>query len=117
MYELRDIFLSKIEPKCPLVDLDQLETYIQNVVENGFGWSVSSCLVLLVFSLAAIWGNYPDDERRLVVSNSTRDPYTCAPPEHRLKESSIYFAMAQRRISAASMDESLLGVLCYSLMG
>lgn len=109
--------MAKIEPKCPLVDIDELDAYINYVVENGFGWSASSCLVLIVFALAAIWGNYPEDERRLVVSNRVSDGYTVAVPEHRLKESWTYFSMAQRRMSAASSDESLLGCLCYCLFG
>ena len=119
MLELRDIFLAKIEPKCPIVDVEELNAYIFNIAEDGFGWSASSCMVLLVFAMAAIWGQYPNDERRLVVTGgaNTRDPYTLAIPEHRIKESSIYFAMAQRRMSAASLDDSLHGVLCYYLFG
>lgn len=111
--------MAKIEPKCPLIDIEQLNTYIFNIAEDGFGWSASSCIVLLVLAMAAIWGHYPQDERRLVVTNSAsaREPYTLAIPEHRIKESSIYFAMAQRRMSAASLDDSLLGVLCYCLFG
>lgn len=119
MLELRDIFMAQIEPKCPLIDVEQLNAYISNIAEDGFGWSASSCMVLLVLAMAAIWGQYPNDERRLVVSSSSsaREPYTLAIPEHRIKESSIYFAMAQRRLSAASLDDSLLGVLCHYLFG
>ena len=119
MLELRDIFLAKIEPKCPIVDVEELNAYIFNIAEDGFGWSASSCMVLLVFAMAAIWGHYPNDERRLVVTGAAnaREPYTLAIPEHRIKESSIYFAMAQRRMSAASLDDSLHGVLCYCLFG
>ncbi|KAG9250354.1 uncharacterized protein F5Z01DRAFT_629750 [Emericellopsis atlantica] len=117
IYELRDIFFSQVEPKCPLVDVEDLDAYIAEVIEHGFAWTSSSCLVLIVFALAAIWGHYPDDERRLVVSNSAAERYTAAVPEHRIRESSIYLGMAQRRLSAASQDESLVGALCYLLYG
>ena len=122
MLELRDIFMTQIEPKCPLMDVDQLTAYITQIAEDGFGWSASSCMVLLVLAMAAIWGQYPNDERRLVVANnnnsaSAREAYTLAVPEHRIKEASIYFAMAERRMSAASLDDSLLGVLCFYLFG
>lgn len=114
--------MAKIQPKNPIIDADQLETYISDALENGFDWSASSCLVLLVFALAAIWGNYPDDERRLVETHEQSDPYsdryiTMAVPEHRLRESLTYFNMAQKRMSAAHLDASLLGVVCFCFFG
>lgn len=114
--------MTKIQPKNPIIDADQLETYISDALENGFDWSASSCLVLLVFALAAIWGNYPDDERRLVEPHEQSDPYsdryiTMAVPEHRLRESLTYFTMAQKRMSAAHLDASLLGVVCFCFFG
>ncbi|KEF60106.1 uncharacterized protein A1O9_04956 [Exophiala aquamarina CBS 119918] len=122
IFELRDIYMTKIQPKNPIIDADQLETHIADVLENGFGWTASSCLVLLVFALAAIWGTYPDDERRLIESDEQGNPYpeqyiTMAVPEHRLRESLSYFAMAQKRMSAAHLDASLLGVVCFCLFG
>lgn len=117
MSELRDIFIAEFEPLCPIIDINQLDTFIANIVENGFDWSVSSCLVLLVFSLAAIWGNYPKDERRIVTSNEMRSEYTVTVPEHRLKESLIYISMAQQRMPAAMLDDSLLGVVCFCFFG
>lgn len=122
MFELRDIYMTKIQTKNPIVDADQLEAHIACVLDNGFGWSASSCLVLLVFALAAIWGNYPDDERRPANSDEMRDSYggryvTLAVPEHRMNESLIYLAMAQKRMSAAYLDDSLLGVVCFCLFG
>lgn len=122
IFELRDIYMTKIQPKNPIIDADQLETHINDVLENGFGWSASSCLVLLVFALAAIWGNYPDDERRLIESDEHGNPYseryiTMAVPDHRLRESLTYFVMAQKRMSAAHLDASLLGVVCFCLFG
>jgi hypothetical protein len=117
MSELRNIFIAEFEPMCPIIDISQLDTFIAKIVENGFDWSVSSCLVLLVFSLAAIWGNYPKDERRVAVSNEARPEYTVAVPEHRLKESLIYIGMAQKRMSSAMLDDSLLGVVCFCFFG
>ena len=117
MLELRDSFMAKFEPKCPIIDVDQLDAHIADAIANGFGSTTASCLVLLVLSLASIWGNYPDDERRTVASNSAGETHTVAVPEHRAKESWVYFAMAQRRMPMASLDDSLLGVTCFCLFG
>ena len=122
MFELRDIYMTKIQIKNPIVDADQLDAHISYVLDNGFGWSTSSCLVLLVLALAAIWGNYPDDERRTIGSNESGDSdsrqyLTMAVPEHRMKESLMYIDMARKRMSMAYLDDSLLGVVCFCLFG
>ena len=115
--ELRDIFFAQIDSYYAIIDLDQLDTFIAEIVESGFRPNASSCLVLLVLAMAAIWGNYPDDERRLVVSEEGREYYTVTVPEHRQKEASTYFAMALDRMPAAMLEESLLGVTCFCLFG
>jgi hypothetical protein len=122
MFELRDIYMAKIQIKNPIVDADQLNAHIAYVLDNGFSWSATSCLVLLVFALAAIWGNYPDDERRTVDSDEapsfrSRPRVTLAVPEHRMRESLMYLTMAQRRMSMAYLDDTLLGVVCFCLFG
>ncbi|KAL7783603.1 hypothetical protein V8C37DRAFT_397002 [Trichoderma ceciliae] len=122
MFELRDIYMTKIQGKNPIVDADQLDAHIAYVLDNGFGWSSTSCLVLLVFALAAIWGNYPDDDRRTVESDGELDLYprqrvTMAVPDHRMRESLMYITMAQKRMSTAYLDDSLLGVVCFCLFG
>ncbi|CAG8881885.1 unnamed protein product [Penicillium nalgiovense] len=63
LLELREIFMTKIWTKNPIVDPDQLDFYIARVLENGIDWSASSCLVLLIFALAAIWGIIPTMKR------------------------------------------------------
>ncbi|KAL4734992.1 glycosyl hydrolase family 3 N terminal domain-containing protein [Aspergillus similis] len=122
--ELRDIFMTKILAKNPIIDAEQLETYIARVLETGIDWSASSCLVLLVLALAAIWGTYPEDETREVTcsepSYGASQPVTyvtVAVPEYRMKESLGYLAMARKRISAAYLDNTLLGVQCLCLFG
>lgn len=122
MFELRDIYMTKIQIKNPIVDADHLDAHIAYVLDNGFGWSTTSCLVLLVFALAAVWGNYPDDERRAVESDEEPSPYsrqrfTVAVPDHRMRESLMYVMMAQKRMSVAYLDDSLLGVVCFCLFG
>lgn len=122
MFELRDIYMTKIQGKNPIVDADQLDAHIRYVLDNGFGWSATSCLVLLVFALASIWGNYPDDERRTVESDEEldlvpRQRVTMAVPDHRMRESLMYITMAQKRMSTAYLDDSLLGVVCFCLFG
>ncbi|KAJ5174040.1 Glycoside hydrolase superfamily [Penicillium coprophilum] len=122
LLELRDIFMTKIWTKNPIVDPEQLDFYIARVLENGIEWSASSCLVLLIFALAAIWGNYPDDETREVSYNepSFSPPVTylsMSVPEHRMKESLTFLAMARKRISTAYLDDTLLGVQCLCLFG
>ncbi|KAI9376197.1 hypothetical protein BJX61DRAFT_531032 [Aspergillus egyptiacus] len=122
--ELRDIFATKILAKNPIVDAEQLESYIARFLETGIDWSASSCLVLLVLALAAIWGTYPEDETREVPV--PEPPYgigapmtyvTISVPDHRMKESLGYLSMARKRISAAYLDNSLLGVQCLCLFG
>ncbi|KAJ5454186.1 Glycoside hydrolasesuperfamily [Penicillium daleae] len=122
LLELRKIFMTKIWTKNPIVDPDQLDFYIARVLENGIDWSASSCLVLLIFALAAIWGNYPDDETREVSYNepSFSPPVTyvtMSVPEHRMKESLTFLSMARKRISTAYLDDTLLGVQCLCLFG
>lgn len=122
MFELRDIYMTKIQGKNPIVDADQLDAHIRYVLDNGFGWSATSCLVLLVFALASAWGNYPDDERRTIESDEELDLYprqriTMAVPDHRMRESLMYITMAQKRMSTAYLDDSLLGVVCFCLFG
>ncbi|KAL2854427.1 hypothetical protein BJY01DRAFT_231852 [Aspergillus pseudoustus] len=120
--ELRDIFITKIWPKNPIVDEDQLDSYIARVLETGIDWSAASCLLLLVFALAAIWGHYPEDETREVpctepTFGAPMTYVTLSVPEHRMKESLAYLSMARKRMSAAYLDNSLLGVQCLCLFG
>ncbi|OQE80112.1 hypothetical protein PENNAL_c0048G00727 [Penicillium nalgiovense] len=122
LLELREIFMTKIWTKNPIVDPDQLDFYIARVLENGIDWSASSCLVLLIFALAVIWGDYPDDETREVPYNepSFSPPVTymtISVPEHRMKESLTFLSMARKRISTAYLDDTLLGVQCLCLFG
>lgn len=118
MGELRDIFMGKVVPKGPIIDAEQVNKHMEHVLEKRFDWSASSCLVLLAFALAAIWGNYPKSERRLVSTEGGIKQYTVAVPEKRLKESLIYFSMAQSRMSTVFVDEnSLLGPTCFCLFG
>ncbi|KIX04789.1 uncharacterized protein Z518_05660 [Rhinocladiella mackenziei CBS 650.93] len=84
-------FACKTKRDVTSVTSTHLNAHIACVLEHGFGWSASSCLVLLVFALAAVWGHYPDDERRPVASVERRDSYpgryvTLAVPEHRMEE-------------------------------
>ncbi|KAL2870934.1 uncharacterized protein BJX67DRAFT_210929 [Aspergillus lucknowensis] len=122
IFELREIFMTKIWPKNPIVDEEQLESYIARLLEVGIDWSAASCLLLLVFALAAIWGNYPEDETREIpctepTYGAPRTYVTLSVPEHRMKESLGYLCMAQKRLSAAYLDNSLLGVQCLCLFG
>lgn len=114
--------MTKIQIKNPIVDAEVLDAHIACVLEHGFDWSASSCLVLLVLALAAIWGNYPNDERRTVVASDgvglhPRQYITLAVPDHRMKESLMYIEMAQKRMSTAYLDDSLQGVVCFCLFG
>ncbi|KAL3474583.1 glycosyl hydrolase family 3 N terminal domain-containing protein [Aspergillus californicus] len=120
--ELRDIFATKILAKNPIIDAEQLESYIARVLETGIDWSAPSCLVLLVLALGAIWGTYPEDETREVpLSEPTFGApmtyVTVSVPEHRMKESLGYLSMARKRMSAAYLENSLLGVQCLCLLG
>lgn len=114
--------MAKIWIKNPIVDPGQLDFYIAQVLENGIEWTASSCLVLVIFALAAIWGNYPEDETREIPyhepSFSPQVTYvTISVPEHRIKESLTFLSMARKRISTAYLDDTLLGVQCLCLFG
>lgn len=122
--ELRDIYMSKIQTKNPIIDAELLDTHIARVLDNGFQWTASSCMILLVFALASVWGNFPDDERRPLTAEEigesrerSQRTVTMAVPEHRMKESLIFIAMAHKRMSAAYLDDSLLSVMCFVLFG
>ncbi|KUL85005.1 hypothetical protein ZTR_07763 [Talaromyces verruculosus] len=122
--ELRDIYMSKIQIKNPIVDACELDEHLTKVLEKGFDWSASSCLVLLVLSLAAIWGDYPHNDRRTKVDCivsyeglKQTEFVTNSVPEHRMRESLGYFSMARERMSTAQLDDSLLGVACFCLFG
>lgn len=113
--------MAKIQIKNPIVDAEQLDANIADIIENGLDWTSTSCLVLLVLALAAIWGNYPDDFRPSLRKSSRKDlDATRVPldiPDERMKESLSYFAMAQKRLFAAQTDDSLVGVVCFCLCG
>lgn len=122
--ELRDIYMRKIQIKNPIVDACELDNHLTKVLEKGFDWSASSCLVLLVLSLAAIWGDYPHNDRRTnidcIVSHEGFKQagfVTNSVPRHRMKESWGYFSMAKERMSTAQLDDTLLGVVCFCLFG
>lgn len=122
LLELREIFMTKIWTKNPIIDSDQLDFYIARVLENGIEWSASSCLVLLISALGAIWGNFPDEEtREASYSETSFSPpityVTMSVPEHRMKESLTFLSMARKRISTAYLDDTLLGVQCFCLFG
>lgn len=122
MFQLRDIFMAKIQIKNPIVDAEQLDLHIAHILEHGFGWTSTSCLVLLVLALAAIWGNYPDDFRPQLPRKSSRNDLDALRvpldiPDERMNESLAYLSMAQKRLFAAQMDDSLVGVVCFCLCG
>jgi hypothetical protein len=114
--------MTKILAKNPIIDAEQLERYIAHVLETGIDWSAPSCLVLLVLALGAIWGTYPEDETGEVPCpepnyGGPMTYVTMSVPEHRMKESLGYLSMARKRMSAAYLDNSLLGVQCLCLFG
>ena len=115
--ELLDIFIAEIDNKSPMISKLQLSCYAAEAIERGFDFSASSCLVLLTLALAAIWGCYPDDERRLLDTEDEQGGYTMRIPENRFNESSTFFKMARSRMPAAMMDQSLVGVVCFILFG
>lgn len=105
--------MARIRTKNPIVDAEQLDECIARVLESGFDWSVTSCLALLVFALAAIWGNYPEPDTR----ESAPGYLTLEVPKHRMEESLGFFSMARKRMSAAYLDGSVVGIQCFCLFG
>ena len=122
MLELREIFMTKIYIKSPIVDADQLHGYFSNIAERGIDRSASSCLVMLVCAIAAIWGCFPDPDtrtlpRRGAPFSSASTYVSLSVPDDRMMESLKYLDMARKMMGSAYLDDSLLGVQCYCLSG
>ncbi|KAL7785440.1 hypothetical protein V8C43DRAFT_317729 [Trichoderma afarasin] len=99
MRELFAIFAIKIYIKSPIVDFEQIYDCLARIAENGIDSSASSCLIALICALAAIC--------RISVMV----------PDQRMAESLAYLDLARKRMSAAYLDDLLLGVQCYCLFG
>ncbi|KAK8130498.1 glycosyl hydrolase [Apiospora kogelbergensis] len=112
--ELVDIFIAEIDNKSPMIGKKQLNWYVNEAIQRGFDSSASSCLVLLTFALASVWGCYPNDERQLLDPEDEQGGCTMCIPDDRFKESSTFFNMARNRMPAAMMDQSLDGVMFHT---
>ncbi|KAL6822573.1 hypothetical protein J3E69DRAFT_337485 [Trichoderma sp. SZMC 28015] len=122
MRELLAIFAIKIYIKSPIVDFEQIYDCLARIAENGIDSSASSCLIALICALAAIWGNFPEpDTRELSCQETPSSPsvsrISVMVPDQRMAESLAYLDLARKRMSAAYLDDSLLGVQCYCLFG
>jgi hypothetical protein len=131
MIHLRDIYLTRMHDKTPLLEREEVRARFNAVIAKGeYEHSADACLILSIMALAAVWGHYPDDARRLRSSIATpasidesstpstmQAEYTMSVPEHQFKESSIYLSMAHQRMAAAYTEDSPVGVLCFQFLG
>lgn len=122
MEELLQIYTTKIYIKSPIVDPEQLNNYLSEIAESGLDSSAVSCLISLICAIAAIWGNFPEPDAREVSCHGAVLPHSSprvslAVPDQRMAESLTYLDMSRKRMSAAYLDGSLLGVQCFCLFG
>jgi len=118
---LRHIYAYTVHPKTPIVYLEQLDDMILTTAQNGLQSCAETCLVLIVCAVALIWEHptrsvcsevlydYPGAVPRLRMSLSIS--------EGQMKTSIAYMAAARAMMSAAFLDDTLVGVQCHCLFG
>jgi hypothetical protein len=121
MRELIEIFATKIYIKTPIIDSAQLQENLDSISRHGIDSSASSCLIAVVCALAAIWGNFPEDDVREATFDddgdiSTEPRMSLSVPDHRIAESLLYLELARKRMSAAHLDNTLVSVQCFALL-
>lgn len=100
--ELSSYFVSHYLAVFPIVDPAYLKEAIFEVDENGIGWTVNTCFVLLVAALGDLCSDIGVPTSRL--SHITRAGFR-------------YWNMAKKRLSWALEEDSLQAAQCLCLSG
>jgi hypothetical protein len=114
---LVEVFLANVGRKNPILDPNYLRSMARAVVNHGFDWEASSCLVLTVCALAAISSTFacrpiretntsPDESLVSETSLSTTPGYHMA---------EAYYIASRKRIGL--LRDTLLATECHFLSG
>ncbi|KAF2109813.1 hypothetical protein BDV96DRAFT_225381 [Lophiotrema nucula] len=111
---LVETFLMNVHVKNPIFDPDYLRKIARNVVEDGFDWKASSCLMLVVCALAAISSSF---KRQRICDSSKLQVYAdnslSSTPGYCTAE--LYYAASRKRVGL--LNNTLLATECYFLAG
>ncbi|KAF2448339.1 hypothetical protein P171DRAFT_353501 [Karstenula rhodostoma CBS 690.94] len=114
---LVEAFLLNVHVKNPIFDPNYLRSMAKAVVDHGFNWEASSCLVLTVCALAAISSTFacrpirgtsisPEDAALSETSLSTTPGYHLA---------EAYYIASRKRIGL--LKDTLLATECHFMSG
>lgn len=111
---LVEAFLFNVHVKNPIFDPDYLRRMAKAVVEEGFGWKASTCLVLIVCALGAISSPFS----RQPTSNLGEYPnYADASLTHSpaYNTAEAYYTASRKRVGL--LRNTLLATECYFMTG
>lgn len=110
---LVEIFLVNVHVKNPILDPEYLRSMARGVVEHGFDWKASSCLILVVCALASISSRFLHHSTSTVRGIGEIDNSLSNTPDYGSAES--YYAAACKRIGL--LRNTLLATECYFMTG
>lgn len=115
--QLVEAFLLNVHVKNPIFDPNYLRSMAKAVVDEGFGWEASSCLVLTVCALAAISSSFTCHPiQHLNISPEIPDSSESSlstTPGYQLAEA--YYIASRKRIGL--LKDSLLATECHFMSG
>ncbi|KAF4970536.1 hypothetical protein FSARC_2445 [Fusarium sarcochroum] len=104
-------FLDLVYIKNPILDIDTICAYTQNVVEDGLRWDAPSCLVLLACALGCVATPYLGRPE-----TSPEAPATSLEAhEQDLRDGEAYYNLARRRFGL--LEVGILPSQCHFLAG
>lgn len=111
VFHLLEMFLSNVHSKNPILNPDYLRDMGRLVVKEGFGWTSSSCLVLIACALATLSSRFVVHPIHLEGGyaggslENTPDYYTAE----------LYYNASRKRIGL--LTNTLIATECYFLFG
>lgn len=111
---LVDRFFILVHVKNPILDRELVKHYCSEFCQNGPGFDLNSCLMLLVCAIASVAPEY-----RPSGSLSSNHGFSRSKPigGEDLAKGSRYFAAAEQRIGVAMTQHTSLAVQCLCLAG
>ncbi|KAF5027830.1 hypothetical protein F66182_57 [Fusarium sp. NRRL 66182] len=104
-------FLDLVHIKNPILDVDMMYAYTQNVIEDGLRWDAPSCLVLLACALGCVATPYQAE-----TANGPVIPETSLQVHGRdLRDGEAYYNLARRRFGL--LEVGILSSQCHFLAG
>lgn len=112
---LVDQFFSQVHVKNPILDRQAVKQHCQEYYEHGPQFHLRTCLVLLICALGSIAPRFQPG-KALREEDLGESPRKFDEAE-RLRKGYCYYAAAEKRLSAAMVKPSSLGVQCLCLAG